>query len=61
MDPRTLKFHAVLSQAATRVEVALDGFLPKAGAPLAEAMRHAALSGGKRMRAFLPESMKISR
>ncbi|MCC0066174.1 MAG: polyprenyl synthetase family protein [Rhodovulum sp.] len=53
MDPRTLKFHAVLSQAATRVEAALDGFLPKAGAPLAEPMRHAALSGGKRMRAFL--------
>jgi farnesyl diphosphate synthase len=53
MDPRTLKFHAILSEAATKVEDALDGFLPRGGAPLAEAMRHAALSGGKRLRAFL--------
>lgn len=53
MDADTLQFHAVLSDAATRVEAALDGFLPAPGTTVADAMRHAALSGGKRLRAFL--------
>ncbi|MFO1207775.1 MAG: farnesyl diphosphate synthase [Amaricoccus sp.] len=53
MDAQTLQFHAVLSQAATRVEEALDGFLPAADTTLGAAMRHAVLSGGKRFRAFL--------
>jgi farnesyl diphosphate synthase len=53
MDPDLLQFHAVLSQAATSVEEALDGFLPPDETTLGAAMRHAALSGGKRLRAFL--------
>jgi farnesyl diphosphate synthase len=53
MDPDVLQFHAVLSQAATRAETALDGFLPAADTTLGAAMRHAVLSGGKRLRAFL--------
>ncbi|MFO1143258.1 MAG: farnesyl diphosphate synthase [Amaricoccus sp.] len=53
MDAATLQFHAVLSQAATRAEEALDGFLPAAETTLGAAMRHAVLSGGKRLRAFL--------
>jgi farnesyl diphosphate synthase len=53
MDEEGLHFAAALSQAATAVEDALDGFLPKDDTPLGAAMRHAVLSGGKRLRAFL--------
>ncbi len=53
MDAETLEFHAVLSDAATRAEAALDGFLPPGDTTLGAAMRHAALVGGKRLRAFL--------
>jgi len=53
MDAALLQFHALLSQSATRVEETLDGLLPADDSPLAAAMRHAALSGGKRLRAFL--------
>ena len=53
MDAALLQFHARLSQSATRVEEALDGLLPAGDAPLGAAMRHAVLSGGKRLRAFL--------
>ncbi len=53
MDAETLQFHAVLSQVATRAEAALDGLLPAADTTLGAAMRHAVLSGGKRLRAFL--------
>ncbi|WP_112320346.1 polyprenyl synthetase family protein [Oceanibium sediminis] len=48
-----LVFHAQLSQAATRVEEALDTLLPKPDGAVAEAMRYATLQGGKRLRAFL--------
>ena len=53
MDAETLQFHAVLSQVATRAEAALDGLLPAGDTALGAAMRHAVLSGGKRLRAFL--------
>ncbi len=53
MDADALQFHALLSQQATRAEEALDAFLPAADTTLGAAMRHAALSGGKRLRAFL--------
>jgi farnesyl diphosphate synthase len=53
MDPALLQFHAVLSQAATRAEEALEGFLPTDDTTLGAAMRYAVLSGGKRLRAFL--------
>jgi farnesyl diphosphate synthase len=53
MDPDILQFHAALSQAATRVETALEGFLPADDTTLGGAMRYAVLSGGKRLRAFL--------
>ena len=53
MDAELLEFHAVLSQAATRVEDALDGFLAPGDTTLLAAMRHAVLGGGKRLRAFL--------
>jgi farnesyl diphosphate synthase len=53
MDADTLQFHALLSQQATRAEEALDGLLPAADTTLGAAMRHAVLSGGKRLRAFL--------
>lgn len=53
MDADSLAFHAVLSQAATRVEEALAGFLPAGDTTLGAAMRHAVLGGGKRLRAFL--------
>jgi farnesyl diphosphate synthase len=50
-------FAARLSAAAARAEAALDAALPPAGTDpqgvLAAAMRHAALGGGKRLRAFL--------
>ena len=48
-----LMFHAALSQAATEVEETLDSLLPKPGETVADAMRYATLSGGKRLRAFL--------
>jgi farnesyl diphosphate synthase len=53
MDQGVLQFHGLLSQAATRVEDALDGLLPHDDTALDDAMRYAVLSGGKRMRAFL--------
>ncbi len=53
MDPKLLQFHAALSQAATQAEEALDGFLPAADTFLGPPIRHAVLSGGKRLRAFL--------
>jgi farnesyl diphosphate synthase len=62
MDADVLQFHAILSQAATRVETALEGFLPAADTTLGAAMRHAVLSGGKRLRAFVAiESAAIFR
>jgi farnesyl diphosphate synthase len=53
MDAEALQFHAILSQLATRAEAALDGLLPPGETTLGAAMRHAALGGGKRLRAFL--------
>jgi farnesyl diphosphate synthase len=53
MDQGILQFHAVLSQAATRVEAALEGLVPPGDTTLGAAMRHAVLSGGKRLRAFV--------
>ena len=53
MDAEALRFHAVLSEAATRTEAALAGFLPGEETTLGAAMRYAVLSGGKRLRAFL--------
>ena len=53
MNADQLQFHALLSQAATATEEALDRFLPAADTLLGAPMRHAALSGGKRLRAFL--------
>ncbi len=44
---------AELKTAARRVEAELARLLPPGAAPLARAMRHAALSGGKRLRPFL--------
>ncbi len=62
MDADTLQFHAVLSDAATRTETALDGFLPGEETALGAAMRYAVLSGGKRLRALLAlESAAIFR
>ena len=53
MEAETLQFHAALSQAATRVEDALAGFLPSDETSLGAAMRYVVLGGGKRLRAFL--------
>lgn len=62
MDAETLQFHAALSQAATRTETALAEWLPSDDTTLGAAMRHAVLSGGKRLRAFLAiESAAIFR
>ena len=62
MDPGILQFHAVLSQAATRVEAALETLLPAGETTLGAAMRHAVLAGGKRLRAFVAmESAAIFR
>ncbi len=47
-----MQFHAVLSQHASATEDMLDQLLPPAGSRLADAMRYAAMSGGKRIRAF---------
>jgi len=47
-------FQNALSEAVRRVEAILDELLPSASdGPVAEAMRHATLNGGKRLRAFL--------
>ncbi len=47
-------FEDALANAAARVEKCLDDLLPPASdGPVAEAMRHATLQGGKRLRAFL--------
>lgn len=51
-DEGALMFHALLSQYATDTETALEHLLPAPDTVLAEAMRHATLSGGKRLRAF---------
>lgn len=53
MEPDLLKFHALLSQAATSVEAVLAGLLPADDTTLGAAMRYGVLSGGKRLRAFL--------
>lgn len=47
-----LQFHAVLSQHATATEEVLSQLMPSEGTRLADAMRYAVLSGGKRIRAF---------
>jgi len=47
-----ISFEATLKNTAEQVETQLDKRLPKTGR-IAEAMRYAALSGGKRLRAFL--------
>ena len=50
----TVPFEEALAAAAARVEAALDAVLPPATeGRVADAMRYAALSGGKRLRAFL--------
>lgn len=62
MDADQLQFHAALSQAATRIEEALEGMLPGPETLLSDPMRYAVLSGGKRLRAFLAmESASIFR
>ncbi len=49
-----LDFDALLRADAARAEAALDRLLPPAGdGPVAAAMRHAAMGGGKRLRAYL--------
>jgi farnesyl diphosphate synthase len=51
-----MELPAAMTRVAEVVEAALDALLPPVEGPearLAEAMRHAALGGGKRMRAFL--------
>ncbi len=53
MDAGILQFHAALSQAATKVEATLADLLPAGDTTLGAAMRHAVLSGGKRIRAFV--------
>jgi farnesyl diphosphate synthase len=52
-DIESIQFLAALSQAASQVESAMDALLPPPESTLIEAMRYAALSGGKRLRAFL--------
>lgn len=50
------EFEARIKETATLVERALDAFLPRQTGPLgrvADAMRHGALDGGKRLRPFL--------
>ncbi|MEL6679969.1 MAG: polyprenyl synthetase family protein, partial [Pseudomonadota bacterium] len=49
-------FPSALAATAARIEACLDAELPApegAEAPIAEAMRHATLGGGKRLRGFL--------
>ena len=51
--PRIMtEFESALKSAASQVESRLDTLLPREGR-VAEAMRYAALAGGKRLRAFL--------
>jgi len=53
LNPRIMtSFNTALKTAAIRVEKRLDECLPHGGR-IADSMRYAALSGGKRMRAFL--------
>lgn len=52
----SLTFEGLIRETAGLVEVALDRFLPRREGPLgrvADAMRHGALDGGKRLRPFL--------
>lgn len=59
-DQGLLEFQSALSQAAQLVENAMDSLLPPPESQVIEAMRYAALSGGKRMRGFLvTESCRI--
>ena len=56
MSAVEMELPAAMTRVAEVVEAALDALLPPVEGPearLAEAMRHAALGGGKRMRAFL--------
>ncbi|MER2507732.1 MAG: farnesyl diphosphate synthase [Amaricoccus sp.] len=53
MQPDAPAFHARLGDAAASVEALLETLLPAADTTLGAAMRHGALSGGKRMRAYL--------
>ena len=49
-------FETTIRETAGLIETALDGFLPRRTGPLgrvADAMRHGALDGGKRLRPFL--------
>ena len=49
-----MDFREALSDAASRVEACLNDMLPpETEGPVAKAMRHATLAGGKRLRAFL--------
>ncbi len=52
-DTEMLHFHAALAQAAAQVEAVMAALLPAPESQIIEAMRYAALSSGKRMRAFL--------
>lgn len=56
MQTAAASFDALIRETAALVEAALDGFLPRREGPLgrvADAMRHGALDGGKRLRPFL--------
>lgn len=53
IEPGLAKFQALLGEAAAGVEAALDGLLPADDTTLGAAMRYGALSGGKRLRAWL--------
>jgi farnesyl diphosphate synthase len=46
-------FAARITACAARIEAALDALLPAPDLPVTAAMRHAALGGGKRLRAYL--------
>lgn len=53
MEPGVLKFQGLLSAAARDVEALLAALLPADDTTLGAAMRYGALSGGKRLRAYL--------
>jgi farnesyl diphosphate synthase len=56
MAMQTNDFKSVLAESASFVEASLEALLPQAAGPearLLEAMRYAALGGGKRLRGFL--------
>lgn len=53
IEPGLARFQALLGEAAAGVEAALDGLLPADDTTLGAAMRYGALSGGKRLRAWL--------